>query len=132
MSNPFTTDIGVRFRDLDVLGHVNNAVYSSYLEQARAGYYDEVLDLSLDEVDTVLARLEIDFISPIELGEIATVELRVPELGQSSIPMDYEVRADGALAATAETVQVVWDPESGGSVPIPDGWRQRIETYEDW
>jgi acyl-CoA thioester hydrolase len=131
MNEPFTIDLQVRFRDLDVLSHVNNAVYASYLEQARAGYFDEVLDRSLDSVNTVLARLEIDFQAPIDFESTVTITVQVPRLGESSIPMSYEVLANDSLAATAETVQVVWDPASGGAEPIPEEWRRRIEQYED-
>lgn len=126
----FTTAVDVRFRDLDTMGHVNNALYATYLEEARSAYYRDVIGESLPEVDTVLAHLSIDFRAPIELDETATVILTVPELGESSIPMDYEIRTDDALAATAETVQVVWDREAGVSKPIPSGWRDRIESFE--
>ncbi len=126
----FTTSVDVRFRDLDTMGHVNNALYATYLEEARSAYYRDVIGQSLPEVDTVLAHLSIDFRAPIELEDTATVLLTVPELGGSSIPMDYEVRTDEDLAATAETVQVVWDREVGGSKPIPEDWRDRIESFE--
>lgn len=61
MENPFTLPIEVRFRDLDVMGHLNNAVYASYLEQARAEYFQSVLASPLDEVPTVLVHLEVDY-----------------------------------------------------------------------
>lgn len=126
----FTTDIDVRFRDIDTMGHVNNALYATYLEEARADYYREVLGVSLPDVDTVLVRLEVDFQAPIDHEDSVAVVLQIPELGESSIPMEYEVRTDGDLAATAKTVQVTWNREKGSSRPIPDDWRRRIEEYE--
>ncbi|MFP9192747.1 acyl-CoA thioesterase [Natronosalvus vescus] len=130
MSDPLTTyhtDIDVRLRDVDFMGHVNNAVYATYLEQARAGFFRDVLEVSLDQVDTVLARLELEYHRPIEAEQRVGVELRVPELGTSSIPMSYTITADGASAATGKTVQVVVDRETGASRPIPDAWRERLE-----
>ncbi|WP_265111412.1 acyl-CoA thioesterase [Halosolutus halophilus] len=124
----YETDVDVRLRDIDFMGHVNNAVYASYLEQARQAYFVDVLGVSLTEADTVLATLEIDYVSPIEAEEDVTVALRIPELGNSSLPMEYEIRADGERAATARTVQVVVDRETGRSAPIPTAWRARIET----
>ena len=130
MAAPFSIDLDVRFRDIDSMGHVNNAVYATYLEQARVGYFESVLSLPLDAVETVLARVEIDFRRPVELGEPVTVTLSVPELGTSSIAMDYEVTVGDEVAATASSVQVVYDVEAGRARPIPDGWRERIAAFE--
>jgi acyl-CoA thioester hydrolase len=125
----FSTEFRVRFRDIDAMDHVNNAVYSTYLEQARADYFREVVGISLAGVDTVLASLSIDFRAPIDPDDRVTVHLTVSSLGTSSITMAYEVRrGDGAVAATAETVQVVYDRESESSRPIPDAWRDAIEA----
>ena len=126
----FTTEVDVRFRDLDTMGHVNNAVYATYLEEARVAYFDAVLDAALHEVDTVLANIELEFRRPIELGDEVTVAVRIPELGESSIPMEYEVRANGEVAATGEAVQVVIDRDSGSSKAIPKEWRDAIEAFE--
>lgn len=124
-------DIDVRFNDIDSMGHVNNAVYATYLEEARVAYFEEVFSESLWEVDSVLAHLELDYRRPIRLDDDVTVALRVPELGESSVPMEYEVRADGEVAATGETTQVVYDRETESSKPIPDSWRDQITAFED-
>jgi acyl-CoA thioester hydrolase len=126
----FAADVDVRYRDLDTMGHVNNAVYATYVEQARVAYFEEVLDVTLPEVESALASLELDFRRPIELGDDVTVALRVPELGESSLPMEFEVRADRAVAATGETVQVAVDGETGSSRPLPDEWREAIRAFE--
>jgi len=122
----YTTEMDVRFRDFDPMGHVNNAVYVTYLEQARARFYEEVVGVALGEVDTVLVSLEVEYERPIDDVGSVTVELTVGELGRSSIPMTYEVRSDGERTATARTVQVYVDPEGGESVPIPDRHRERL------
>ena len=125
----FETRIDVRLRDVDFMGHVNNAVYATYLEQARAAFFQEALAVSLDHVDTVLATLELEYHRPIEAEQSVVVELRIGDLGTSSIPMTYEIIAEGERAATATTVQVVVDPETGSSRPIPGDWRDRLEAY---
>jgi acyl-CoA thioester hydrolase len=129
MENPFTIPMMVRFRDIDTMGHVNNAVYATYLEQARAEYYRQVIGTPLDEVPTVLAHLELDYRQPINLADDVIVAMRVTDLGESSLVMDYELRADSTVAATAETIQVVIDFETERSVPIPDEWRERIDQH---
>jgi len=126
----FATDVDVRFRDLDTMGHVNNAVYATYFEHARAAYFEEVLDVPLRETESVLASLEIDFRRPVEIDDDVMVALRVPELGETSLPMEYEVRAGETIAATGETVQVAVDSETKSSRPIPDEWREDIRAFE--
>ena len=127
MENSFTIPIDVRFRDIDAMGHVNNAVYASYMEQARARYYQEVIGEGLDEVDTVLARIEVDYHKPINLGEDVSVRMRTTDIGDSSLIMEYEIVAAGEIAASGKTVQVVFDPGTERSTPVPDVWRERIE-----
>jgi len=127
----YSTDIQTRYRDIDGMGHVNNAVYVSYLESARQGYYRDVIGERLDRVDTVVARLAVEYEASIELEQHVEVLVGVDRLGTSSIDMHYEIRADGDLAATAETTQVVIDGETGSSTPIPDAWRTEIEANRE-
>lgn len=122
------TPITVRFRDLDAMGHVNNAVYATYVEQARATYFREALDLSLDAVRSVIATLTIDYRKPITSGQDVLVRLWIPEIGETSLPMRYEIVADGEIAAVADSVQV-WVDEAGAARPIPDGVRERIRSH---
>ncbi|MFB6221696.1 MAG: acyl-CoA thioesterase, partial [Halolamina sp.] len=124
----FETTIGVRYRDIDAMGHVNNAVYASYLEQARIDYFNDLLGVDLSAVGAVLATLELDYERPIELQDgPVTVELDVPRIGDASLPMEYELyRDDGKLAATGETVQVAFDKKEQEPTSIPDPWRDAI------
>jgi acyl-CoA thioester hydrolase len=125
----YTTEVPVRFRDIDAMGHVNNAVYATYLEQARTDYFRDVLSADLSDVATVLASMSIQFRRPVELGDGAVaVEIDVPRLGESSVPMTYEVRTGGDVVAEAESVQVAVDDE-GASRPIPAAYREAIEAY---
>ncbi|MFC6961931.1 acyl-CoA thioesterase [Halocatena marina] len=127
---PFTTDIPVRYRDLDTQNHVNNAVYGTYLEQARAAYIADVLGEAIDQCAVVLAHISIDFRTPVTLAdESVSVTVRVPDLGTSSIPMEYEIRTGDGVAATAESVTVAVD-EDGGPRSLPEEWRDQVTTYE--
>jgi acyl-CoA thioester hydrolase len=125
----YETELGVRFRDVDAMGHVNNAVYATYLEQARVDYYADVLGVGLDDIDTVLVSLEIDYRSEIELSDgSVTIAMGVRNIGESSVTVGYEVRVGDRVAATAETVQVYVDPEGGGSRPLPEAWVEEMES----
>lgn len=122
----YTTDLEVRFRDLDPMQHVNNAIYATYLEQARARFSEDVLGMPLADLDTVLAQVEITFERPIEGVGTVRVELEVGDLGRSSIPMEYELFSGGERVATARTVQVYFDRGTGESKRIPDDLRERL------
>jgi len=125
----YETELQVRFRDLDAMGHVNNAVYATYLEQARVDYYADVLGVGLDDIDTVLVNLEIDYRHEVTLAdETVTVAMGVRSIGESSVVVGYEVRAGDRVAATAETTQVYVDPDEGGSRPLPEEWIERMES----
>ena len=126
----FEVDVPVRIRDVDFMGHVNNAIYATYLEQTREMFYREVLGKSLVDLDTVLASLSIDFEREMRADQTVTVAIVETELGDSSIRMTYEIRANGDRAATASSVQVFVD-ESGRACPIPSAYRSRfVEALE--
>ncbi|WP_254545697.1 acyl-CoA thioesterase [Halomarina pelagica] len=126
---PFTTEIPVRYRDLDTLNHVNNSVYSTYLEQGRIEYLQEVVGIDAGP-QMVLVHVEADYRAPIHLGQTARVDVRVSDLGTSSFTFDYRVRTDEGVALTGETVQVSVDPETGEPRPLPDDWRAAIQEFE--
>lgn len=124
----YTTEVEVRFRDLDPMQHVNNALYVTYLEQARARFYEEVIGVPLAEIDTVLAEIQVSYEQAIEGVGSVDVALEVGDVGTASIPMTYEIRSpDGNdRYATASTMQVYFDPATGESEPVPDRYRERF------
>jgi acyl-CoA thioester hydrolase len=122
----------VAFRDLDVFGHVNNAVYLTYLENSRIRYLREVLGIeSLDDLLVIVANVNIDFRSRATLGETLEIGARTSRIGTKSFDLDHEVRGpDGRLVASAATTLVAIDYPADKTIPVPDEWRERIEAYE--
>ena len=121
----------VRFSDLDGFGHVNNAVFSMYLEQARLAWFgryggDEPMPLQ----DVILARTEIDFRSPVVFGETVAVGVRPARLGTKSFEFEFELRAGDRLVAEAKSVLVGYDYSSGRSVEVPERWRRRLSVAD--
>ena len=128
------TTLGVRFRDIDAFGHVNNAVFFSYVEQARIRYLLDVLetDEPFDRLPLILARVELDFRAPIFFGDDVTVETRVDRIGRSSIGMSHRMTAGdaGRLVADVDTVLVTYDYERSQPMPVPPDWRALISAHE--
>jgi acyl-CoA thioester hydrolase len=121
---PFVHRETVRFRDLDGMGHVNNAVFSTYLEQARLAWFGTSDTLPLSDV--ILARTEIDFRSPVAVGETVEIGVRASRLGTKSFELEYELQAGGRLVAEAKSVLVGYDYSRGESSTIPERWRRRL------
>ena len=121
----------VEFRDVDAAGHVNNAVYLTYIETARIAFLRDVLGLeTVDELAVIVANVNIDFRSPSYFGERLEVGARVPRIGTKSFEMEHEVWAEGRLVAEAISVLVAYDYALGAPVTVPDDWRQKLEAYE--
>lgn len=131
IDHPFTTSVPVRYRDLDPMGHVNNAVYATYIEEARVAYFKSVLGLGLDTVETVVVSLSIEYNQPITLDDELVVEVTVPEIGTTSVSTAYELRVDGDVVATATVVQVLYDSQQEAPTPIPDNWRSTLAAFEN-
>lgn len=122
--------IPLRWRDMDGYGHVNNAVYLNFLEEARDAWVEEVLGPVADDVwHFVLARVAIDFRSELkqEDGEIV-VRCRLGSIGRSSIRTREEIRKlDGTISAEAEAVIVPRDPTTGTSRSLTPEEREALE-----
>jgi acyl-CoA thioester hydrolase len=128
----FTHRIEVRFRDCDPLGHVNNAAYLTYLEQARIALWGRQLGFSSRRFAEgergegfILARAEVDFRAQAHDGDVLEVRLALSGVGRSSAVYDYEIvdAGDGRVVVTARTVQVWFDYAAGRSRPISDDLR---------
>jgi acyl-CoA thioester hydrolase len=122
--------IEIRWRDLDAYGHVNNAVYLNYLEEARDEWLNHTLPQGSSAWDFVLARVAIDFRRELrEADEHVVASCRLVRLGRSSITTREEVRTvAGDLSAEAESVMVARDAESGGSRPLTRAERDAFES----
>lgn len=112
--------IEIRWRDCDAYGHVNNAVYATYLEEARDEWVLQVLGEAGDVWDYVLARVAIDFRRELTLADDeVVVSVRLARIGTSSVTLLETVRTrDGELAAEAEAVLVARDRATGRSRPL--------------
>jgi acyl-CoA thioester hydrolase len=112
----------VRWDDLDAFGHVNNAVYLTYAQEARFAW-SGILEM-------VVARAEVDFIAPIYDGDtFLDIELWVSAIGNSSFTMTYELKMKGELVARVKTVQVTVDMGTKKSSPISDDQRVFLTKY---
>src|SRR6266702_2187312 len=126
-----STDIQMRFRDIDGMGHVNNAVYLSYIELARTQFYMQHANRrTLDEIDFILAHVEIDYESQATWGDQIQVAVWPSKIGDSSFTLSYEIKEkrSGRILARAKSVLVSYDYETKKSKPISDDFRSLLQS----
>ncbi|MGQ9927863.1 MAG: acyl-CoA thioesterase [Chloroflexaceae bacterium] len=125
---PFVHWETIRFRDLDAFGHVNNAVYATYLEAARIAYLLDLTGASLKEIGVILAEQTISYKRPAYFGERLGIGVRVTLFGTKSFTMEYMVAraGDGAIIATGQSVQVAYDYVMERTIPIPETLRAAV------
>jgi len=134
IDSPFTfrIELVIRWKELDALNHVNNAQYFSYFEEARIQYFNH---LKIDTISSkenegpILAHVSCDFQSPILYPDTLSVGTGVSRIGRSSINLDHDIfsHQQNKIVATARSVVVMLDYQSGKSIAINDEMRQRIE-----
>ena len=122
--------IEIRWRDMDAYGHVNNAVYLNFLEEARDAWVQEILGAISDTWDFVLAHVEIDFLAELKQDDGAiVVRCTGASLGRASIRTSEEIaKVDGTLSARAAAVIVPRDPSTGRSRPLNERERELLEA----
>jgi acyl-CoA thioester hydrolase len=125
----FIHRLEVRFRDCDPMGHVNNAVYFTYLEQTRFAHWRSLWGFGNPEAPpnmpgVILARAECDFLRAARYGDVLEIHMHVAEIGRTSFKYDYRIIDEQRrTVATARTVQVMYDYAAKRPVPIPDDIR---------
>ena len=127
------TSIRIRWRDMDAYGHVNNAVYLTYLEECRDAWAQALLGSKEASWDFVLAHIAIDYRRQLtQADEQIVVRCWLASFGRSSIRTREEIRLpDGSVAAEAQAVVVPRDPATDRSRPFTDAERARLQTELD-
>lgn len=125
--------VDVRFRDIDAMGHVNNAVYFTYFEEARKVFLSEAFKIQ-DPKDYffILANIKCNYISPIEIKHLIDVIIYVGNVGNKSFTFKYKIvkRNDhSAIFAEGESTQVCYDYEQKRTIPIPEKVKNILYSY---
>lgn len=126
-------EIRPRFRDTDAMGHLNNAVYVTYLEVARQTYWERIDPVAdYRRVPFILAHVTIDFRSEALVSEVLNMGIRCDWIGSKSFAFAYEIRerSSGRVVVEATTVQVCYDYAAKRSIPMPPDLARQLETLE--
>ena len=129
----YTNKQFVRWDDLDAFGHVNNAKYLTFAQEARFLWSTEEFSTAMREsslIEMVVARAEVDFIEPIyDGGRFVDVEISVEKIGNTSFVLLYTISDVGQVFAKMKTVQVAVSMETKKSRPLTDSEREFLNRY---
>lgn len=120
--------IQVRFADLDVMGHVNNAVYLSYFEMTRVHYFKQLVGSNWDwrKEGVILVRNEIDYLKPILLNDKPEIYMSLEKIGEKSISLLYEIKVNDEIYTKGRSVLVCFNSEQGKTIQVPKAMAEAL------
>ena len=128
------TPVHIRFNDIDIMGHVNNAVFQDYFDYARLSYFSKVFGepLSWDSITLILAHICIDYHQTVHLNDEILIASKITLIGNKSLQMTQEVHKmpEKKLMASSHAVLVAIDAASNCSVSVPEKWKEQITAFE--
>lgn len=127
--------VQIRFNDIDMLGHVNNAIYSEYLDMGKTRYFRGLMGddgFDYNAIALVIVHIDLDFYAPTFVEENVEVVTAVTHIGDRSLSVEQRViNSDtGQVKCVSHTVLAGFDHKTQSSAPITEEWRRRISEFE--
>ena len=131
----YKTPVAVRFSDIDAVGHVNNAIYLTYFEEARLAYWRDAINWDLQEHGVIVGRSEVNYLKPITLADEIACYVRTTRIGNSSFDVMHvlvKITSNGEeICTTGKTVCISYDYNANKSVSIPAKEREKMIVYDE-
>ena len=124
----------IRFNDIDLFGHLNNAVYVQFFDMGKLAYFKQFMKGGFEKEAAVpvVADIHCVFYAPTYIDERIECLTAVASIANSSLVLEQRiVGADGSVKCTARTVMVNIDTKTGASTPVSDEWRSALAAYEE-
>ncbi len=129
-----TLPVQIRFNDIDIYGHLNNSVYFSFYDLGKTTYIDLVREKSpgLQQVEAVIANINVDFFGPVFANEEVAVQTAVSEIGNKSFKLVQRLinSKTEEVKCVCQTIMVGFDVKTGASKEIPMEWKEAIMAFE--
>jgi acyl-CoA thioester hydrolase len=130
----YKTAIEMRFVDIDMMGHVNNAVYFTYMEIGRTKYWEHAIKWDWHKTGVVIGQASIDYLVPILLNDKVSMYIRTSRIGTTSFDLEYlivkTVNGKEITCCKGKTVCVAFDYNSKKPAPVPDNERSKMIEFE--
>jgi acyl-CoA thioester hydrolase len=135
MPKKVVLDIEIRFRDIDSMGHVNNAVFLTYFEEGRKAFLHRVFNIvDPEDYPFILAHINCDFLRPVKLGDRVSLQVWIGEIGKKSFKFKYKLADrddDSVIYGQGESIMVLYDYKKNKTVPIPKDFQEMISEYSE-
>ena len=126
--------VQVRFNDLDIFGHVNNAIQFCYFDFGKSQYLSDINNAMTDWEDIVLVMVNVntDYLHPIYLGDNITVKTKITSVGNKSVKFQQIIydQDDKTIRSVCHSVMCAFSRKQKVSVPVPEEWRKKIMDFE--
>jgi acyl-CoA thioester hydrolase len=130
----YKTTIETRFADFDMMGHVNNAHYFTYMEIGRTRYWKQAVNWDWKKTGVVIANASLSYILPILLEDEVHMYIRTSRIGTTSFDLEYLIvkMVNGAesICSEGKTVCVAYDYQSKTPIPIPEYEKDKMMLFE--
>lgn len=130
----YKTSLETRFADFDMMGHVNNAVYFTYMEIARGKYWKQAIQWDWQKTGVVIANASLDYLRPILVDDKISMYVRTSRIGKTSFDLEYLLvklkDGDEIICNRGKTVCVAFDYTTRTSTPIPEHERNKMLIFE--
>ncbi|WP_461790725.1 acyl-CoA thioesterase [Pedobacter sp.] len=130
----YRTVIEMRFTDLDMMGHVNNAMYFTYMEIARTKYWQHTIQWDWKKTGVVIGKAGINYIKPIYFGDKISIYVRTSRIGNTSFDLEYiivkTINGEEVICSKGKTVCVVYDYATKSPISIPERERNKMIEFE--
>ena len=130
----YKTNIHLRFVDFDLMGHVNNSVYFTYLEIARTKYWEEIVKWDWNKTGIVIAHAELDYILPIVMHDKIAVHVKTSRIGNTSFDLEYQIiklkGTEEVICSKGKTVCIAVDPNTKRPTTIPEAEKLKMLNFE--
>lgn len=123
-----STELDVRFADLDAYGHVNHATFFTYLETARTRLFKRpFLELMQEGLLLMIVGAECRYLSPVDLNCRVVVSMQLEQLKRARFTLGYRVHnGEGLIFAEAKTEMICYDKHRSRPVEIPESMVQAM------
>ena len=126
----YKIEINPRFKDTDALGHINNASFITWIEEARRPVFKDFNpDLSIEKWNLIIARVEMNFIVQCYYGEKVVINSFIEKIGTSSLTICHDLFQGETKIAEGKSILVHFDYSKNKSVPIPEDIKQSLKKH---
>ena len=128
----YRTELTVRFRDLDAMGHVNNAVYFTYFEEARKNFFQDISDTGKPDFPFIMAHIGCDYLKSVQLTDRLVLKMQVSSIGTKSFGLQYELvnaSDESIVFARGESVQVCFDYKENRTITVPEDLKKKLTAF---